>query len=332
MKDNQPLVSVVAVCYNQSRFVIECLESIRHQTYKNIELIIMDDCSPDDSAAVIQDWLDATGANAGFVAHTRNRGICKTFNEAVFHANGKYISIIAADDVYLPNKIELQVELFEKLPTNVGVVYSDAWQIDQEGKLLSRKFIESQREFQRMPEGQIFPILLQGNFIPATTTLIRRQCYDTVGLYDETLGYEDFDMWLRISQQYGFAYSPVISTKYRILPTSMIHTVMKKNGWVALRSNFRIFEKCLRVNGINLEQRDSIEFHLTDIARQMYAGKCKGRNYYLLKLVRYRPRKYTFAIFLFSVAAIPFEQFSRFHSWWHSFHQRRRMPNQDSAG
>jgi glycosyltransferase involved in cell wall biosynthesis len=322
MKDNQPLVSVIAVCFNQSRFVIECLESIGRQTYQNVELIIVDDCSQDDSVAVIRSWLDATQVTATFIAHTRNRGLCKTLNDGLARATGKYVSIIAGDDLYLPNKIEVQVELFEKLPASVGVVYSDALQIDQDGTVLPRKFIEAHRELPHMPEGQIFPILLQGNFIPAMTVLIRRQCFDAVGPYDETLLYEDFDMWLRISRRFRFSFSPVISAKYRILPTSMMHTVMEENGWATLRTNFRIFEKCLQTNGLTSEQRTSVGFRLKDIATRMYVEKCKGRNYYLWKLVRHSPRKYSLAIFLFSTAAIPFAQFSRLLSWWESRHKK----------
>jgi len=322
MKDNQPLVSVIAVCFNQSRFVIECLESIRRQTYQNVELIIVDDCSQDDSVAVIRSWLDATQGTATFIAHTRNMGICKTFNEAVAHATGKYVSIIAADDLYLPDKTEVQVELFEKLPANVGVVYSDALQIDQDGTVLPRKFIEAHRELPIMPEGQIFPVLLKDNFIPAMTTLIRRQCFDTVGPYDETLLYEDFDMWLRISRQFCFSFSPKISAKYRILPTSMTRAVMEKNGWGALKSNFRIFEKCLQTSELTSEQRTYIGYRLRDIATRMYVEKCEGRNYYLWKLVRHSPRKYSLAIFLCSIASIPSQQFSRLLSWWESRHKK----------
>lgn len=331
MTNRRPLVSVVAVCYNQSRFVIECLDSIRNQTYPNLELIIMDDCSQDDSATVIQKWLHENQVAATFIAHQKNEGICKTFNEGVIRARGEFIAIVAADDVYLPHKIELQVTLFEKLPPDVGVIYGDAWQIDSQGNLLSQKFIESHRPLQMMPEGFIFPTLLEGNFIPAMTTLLRRRCYETVGLYDETLDYEDFDMWLRLSRHYRFVFLPEISAKYRVLSTSITRAVLEKHDWVLLRSNFRIFEKCFWAKGISPEQHRYVELRLNQIAWDMYRRGCKGRNYYLLRILRCGPRKYAIAALVFSVAGLRFETFLRIASWWKSLQKRNQMAKQSSV-
>ena len=67
-----------------------------------------------------------------------------------------------------------------------------------------------------MPQGEVLDVLLGGNFIPGMTTLIRRSCYDEVGLYDENLPWEDWDMWMRIARHYSFVYSPIPSAKYRI--------------------------------------------------------------------------------------------------------------------
>ena len=114
-----------------------------------------------------------------------------------------------------------QVELMERLPDKIGIVYSDALQMDEEGKLMQEKFIEAHRHFKAMPEGDIHNTLWEGNFIPAMTTLVRRECYRKTGPYDETLFYEDWDMLLRLSRWFDFVYSPEISAKYRIVTTSM---------------------------------------------------------------------------------------------------------------
>jgi glycosyltransferase involved in cell wall biosynthesis len=319
-KDAGPLVTVIAVCYNQGRYLVECLESIRKQTYQNIELIIVDDCSYDNSVALIRGWLDATGVRATVITHSENQGICRTFNEAVRRASGKYVSIVAADDVYLPNKTEVQVEMFERLPATVGVIYSDAWQMDADGNPLPEKFIESHRKFQTMPEGNMFPVLLEGNFIPAMTTLIHRQCYETVGLYDEKLVYEDYDMWLRISRHYSFAFSPVIAATYRVVPTSMTRVVLQKSS-VALRSDFRIFEKCARNRELTASERQRIKFRLTVTAIQMYARKAKHRIYYLIKLFRHDPRKYTFVMLLAAAMGIPLTRSAGMLSRWDCAHE-----------
>ena len=317
----QPLVSIIVVCYNQSAYVVDCLESIRLQTYKNIELIIIDDCSQDDSVAAIESWIAAHKTQPVFISHKRNQGVCKTFNEALSYASGKYISIIAADDVYLPDKTETQVTLFETLPNKVGLIYSDALQIDASGNLLPRNFINTHRPLEVMPQGDVFDVLLRGNFIPAMSTMVRRECYDTVGLYDEQLSYEDFDMWLRIARRYEFCFSSLVLAKYRVLPTSMSRTIHAAGRWDLLKSDFRIYEKYI-ADKISSSQRSYLRNALTAIGQQMYANKYAGHRHYLAKLVRYDLRPYTVAMLLFSLAAIPFESLCSLVRLYRSFREK----------
>lgn len=317
----EPLVSVIVVCYNQAPFVVECLESVRQQTYKNIELIIVDDCSDDDSVAVIESWVAAQHTQPLFIAHTQNQGICKTLNQALSYASGKYISIIAADDVYLPDKTESQVTLFETLPNKVGVIYSDALQIDASGNPLPQNFIETHRAFEVMPEGNILGVLLQGNFLPAMSTMVRRECYDAVGVYDEQLTYEDFDMWLRISRHYEFCFSPLILAKYRILPTSMSRTIHAANKWELLKSDFCIYEKHLS-GDISGGHRKHLRKRLTAIGKQMYALKHARHSYYLAKVVRYDCRLHTIALLLFSLASVRFERLLKLARIYRSFRDK----------
>jgi len=96
-----------------------------------------------------------------------------------------------------------------------------------------------------MPTGAIFPVLFDGNFIPAMTTLIRRSCYATVGPYDERLSYEDWDMWLRLARIYKFIFSPFISASYRLVSTSLVQRQLDCNNTSAQYSNFIIHSKCL---------------------------------------------------------------------------------------
>jgi glycosyltransferase involved in cell wall biosynthesis len=219
-----PLVSAIVLCYNQARFVVECLEGVKAQNYPNLELIVNDDASKDNSVAVIHDWLAKNSIPHHFLKNKTNQGICRSLNNILRQARGKYTSSIAADDVWLPGKLRTQVELMERLPAKVGVVYSDALQMDENGRLLPEKFIHAHRRFETMPAGNIHNILWEGNFIPAMTTLIRRNCFEKVGMYDETLFYEDWDMFLRISRCFDFAYSDEVSAKYRKVGTSMIRS------------------------------------------------------------------------------------------------------------
>lgn len=217
-----PLVTVIAVCYNHERFLLNCLESIRGQNYSNLQILLLDDCSKDASAKLIRNWIALhPSLPVTFVANEQNRGLCRTLNCALGLARGKYISMTATDDAWEPGKIAGQVRVMESLPEQVGVLYSDAFQMDESGALLPKRFIESYRHFDRMPEGGIHDLLWEGNFIPAMATMIRRSVFETVGSYDENLFYEDWEMWLRISEHYDFAYYPTPTARYRIVRTSM---------------------------------------------------------------------------------------------------------------
>jgi glycosyltransferase involved in cell wall biosynthesis len=217
-----PLVSAIVLSYNHARYAVECLEGVRAQNYPNLELIVNDDASRDDSAAVIQAWLDKSNIPHRFLRNKINAGICRSMNNALSHARGKYISGIAADDVWLPGKLLGQVQMMERMPERVGVLYSDALQMDESGAPLPGGFIDSHRHFATKPSGNIHNLLWEGNFIPAMTTLVRRHCYETTGPFDEKLFFEDWDMWLRISRGFEFAYSETVSAKYRKVSTSMV--------------------------------------------------------------------------------------------------------------
>src|SRR3982751_1963646 len=223
--EKEPLVTVFVGCYNHSRFVEECLESVRTQTHANLQVIIFDDCSKDNSVAIIHAWLKRHGLDWQFIPHSRNVGICASLNEVLRLALGKYISMIAADDIWMPNKTSRQVQMMEKMPNEVGGLYRDAFQVDEDGERLPQMFIEAHRKFAVPPEGFLFDVLWEGNFIPAMATLIRRDCFTKAGTYDEDLCFEDWDMWMRISRIFRFAYDNIPAAKYRVVSTSAFRTM-----------------------------------------------------------------------------------------------------------
>jgi hypothetical protein len=132
----------------------------------------------------------------------------------------------------------------EQLPASVGLLYSDAYLIDEVGNPLPKTFFESSshvRTFEQPPEGDVFAQLLEVTFVPVMTTLVRRECFETVGPYDESLVYEDRDMLLRLARRYEFAVTPHICARYRIHPSSLLRTM----GDRSLESNLRIYRKHL---------------------------------------------------------------------------------------
>lgn len=213
-----PLVTAILLCYNQARFVEETLESVKAQTYRPLQVILIDDCSQDDSVARIERWRSANkdALPLTFVVHAKNMGICKSLNEALRLAEGKYISMLASDDVWLPDKTAREMEILEAQAERVGVAYTDAFQMDTNSARLPGLFIVEDRKRRGMLHGKILDALLEYNFIPGPTVLIRRSCFEKVGGFDENLAWEDWDMWLRIARQYEFYYSAEPSVVYRI--------------------------------------------------------------------------------------------------------------------
>ncbi|MHB1083815.1 MAG: glycosyltransferase family 2 protein [Thiobacillus sp.] len=337
-----PRVTAIAVCYNHARFVVECLDSIRNQTYPNVQIVIMDDCSQDDSVKIIQDWIDRYGIECSFIAHQKNQGLCRTLNEALGLAQGKYISMIATDDTWMPEKLTHQVKQMESLPVEVGVLYGDAYQIDESGRRLSRLFIEAHRSFDTMPEGNIFSVLLEGNYIPAMSTLIRTSVYAKVGNYDERLVYEDWDMWLRISRDFEFAYSPHISTQYRIVHTSITRKILWARDSAKFISDFLIAEKLLANQGLTQQQHQMLRKRVVDCANDLYCVGYPDAKTYLWKALKNSANRQTIMTYLLASCRISHAnmrswkdcwkwRWSGIRAWFHQIDRRRMEVNPVSS-
>lgn len=222
---NLPLVTIGAASYNNARYLVETLESIKAQSYQNIELIIVDDFSTDDSVQIIDEWLKTYTKPYKFIKHESNMGVCHTCNDLLLNAGGKYISTIATDDIMLPDKISIQVSIMEAASDDVAAVYSDAYLIKEDSSPRYGWFIQRHNDFEDIPSGNIFDVLLsRGNFIPAMTLLTRMECFKKVGFFDSKISYEDYDMWLRLSKDYSLIYSDYVSCKYRIRKNSLSFT------------------------------------------------------------------------------------------------------------
>ena len=304
---DNPLVSMIVFCYNQSRFVVESLESVKAQAYKPTELIILDDCSSDESVAVIENWLQKNEIECTFIRHQENQGICKSVNEALSLATGKYLSMIASDDVWLPDKVVRQVEIMESQPDDVGVLYSDAFQIDEHGQLLPETLIASCRRLTEMPQGRILKSLLEGNFIAGQTTLVKRGCYDKVGPYDENLPWEDWDMWMRMARHYSFIYSPIPSAKYRIHAKSY----SRSDPIRMLRESCKISLKQFALGGLEpIEESEHTE-RLLRMSERLYSENDDYASDILLALWQATGNKRAAWMYRFARAGISFRNFQR---------------------
>jgi len=310
----KPVITVIAICYNHARFVVESLESIRTQTYRPIQLIITDDASTDRSDALIQDWVARHQIVCTYLRHRTNKGLCKTLNEALSYANGKYIALLATDDLWVADKLEHQVRLMEALPEKVGVLYSDAIQIDEAGTLLPERFIEAHTA-DPPGEGDIFSRLVDRNFIPAMTTLIRTSCYKTVGRYDQRLCFEDWDMWLRIAQHYHFAFSPEIFAKRRVVSASMTNTLLHSGSREMLKTYFRLNAKLMKSDRLPFAQIALITQRLMCLAERMYQRHYRWRTTHIFRAFFADRRRRTLVMGLCSALGMSYPQFCQLLDW-----------------
>jgi|SRR5580704_3721732 glycosyltransferase involved in cell wall biosynthesis len=306
-----PLVSAIVTCYNQSSFVLETLESVKAQTYKPTQLIIVDDCSSDDSVAVIENWVRENGIDCTFIRHQKNQGICKSVNEALSFATGKYVAMVAADDIWLPDKIACQVQIMEFQPDDVGVIYSDAIQIDEHGQTVPGLFIASHWNLPEMPQGHILTSLLDGNFVVPMTTLIRKSCYDKVGVYDENLPWEDWDMWMRIARHYSFLYSAIPFAKYRLHDKSYTRSDPARIA----RESCRVCLKQFALGDLSIDQKSRLTSRLLNMSENLYKNDDPEAGDILLALWRATGHRRAAWMYRFSRWGISFENWQKATSW-----------------
>lgn len=233
-----PLVTVAVASYNNADYLVDTLESIRQQDYPNWELIVVDDCSRDASVAVAGQWLAAHPKVRGrIVENATNLGICGTFNHSIRLAKGEYYSLIGSDDLYMPDKLSRQVAALEALPEEYGLVYGDITNIDEQGRTLHG---EAQvRDNLPRPEGDVYLDVLRENFIPAMGQLMRLSVFNKIDPFDETLAYEDWDMWLRLTRVFKVKYLPGVVARYRLHERSV--SVARRQQLV--ESSLRLLEK-----------------------------------------------------------------------------------------
>jgi glycosyltransferase involved in cell wall biosynthesis len=236
-------VSVFVTTYNHARYVEQALDSLRRQTSPDFEVIITDDASTDGSADVIAAWLARTGYPAQFIRNPVNRGICANRNTALARSSGAFVCSLSGDDCYEPSRIERQLESFLAQPEHVAAVYSDMLIVDSEGRPRDRSHLDSALEGAVPPQGDLFARILAGNFLPAPAVMVRRSAIAAVGGYDESLFYEDLDMWLRLSVRFHFVYVPGLLVRCRRHKSSMSNSLSYVP--LMLRSRSRILQKWL---------------------------------------------------------------------------------------
>ncbi|MCK6905103.1 glycosyltransferase [Enterobacter pseudoroggenkampii] len=202
------IITVSVICYNSEKTISETLNSIADQTYnrKAIEVIISDDCSKDSSLSIAEEWKKQNLAlfkNIIIVSHNQNRGVAANCNQAWRLATGSWIKTIAADDVLLPNCIELNVNYVNRF-SDSDVVFSDMIAFSSDGQYVS---VKQDKTKILVDQKQQLKNILSSCYLLAPTAFIRKQVLELVGYADESYPMiEDYPLWLKCLQE-GFTFS-----------------------------------------------------------------------------------------------------------------------------
>ncbi|MCM0611839.1 glycosyltransferase [Marinobacter sediminum] len=200
-------VSVVTPTYNRARFLPDAVASVLAQTYADLELIVVDDGSVDDTRKVLEPFL-ADGRVRYF--YQENQGQSHARNHALEQATGDFIAFLDSDDLWAPGKLERQLAVLQANP-DVDIVHGDEAMIDERGAVIS---LENMRRY----SGSITRYLLADNSVSITTALVRRRCFYEMGGFDTSVGVaDDYELWLRFSARYLFHYEPGIVASYRVM-------------------------------------------------------------------------------------------------------------------
>lgn len=248
-ENNLPLVTVIVPCYNHEKYVETCLDSIFRQTYQNIEVIVIDDCSADNSAEVIRNLQQKYDFK--FIEHEENWGLTKTLNDVIFnHANGKYIKCIASDDYITDDCVEVLTTEIEKLGEEYAFIYgkTQAFSIDAENKKHFLYIDGAESSHENLLFG------LSGS-IPAPSAMFMRDLFIECGGYKEDGYIEDLYLWLKLSIKYKFIFVDSVVSCYQVMnnvnsmsknyPKMCVALVNIRSEFVALSDNldFELAEK-----------------------------------------------------------------------------------------
>jgi len=275
-------VTVIGISHNQQKYISAALNSVWAQTYQNIQLIVVDDASIDGSKEVIRHCLTGK-TDVRFIDLKENGGNCAAFNVGLKYATGDYLVDFALDDTMHPQRLQRQIEFFEMLDRDYGVIFSNAEYVDAEGKWIKNHFSNASHPSQ----GDVYPKLISTYFVPAPTMMVRRVVMEDLGGYDESLAYEDFDFWVRSARKYKYAYQPDILTSIRKHTTSL-STRWYRQGDPQLYSTYLVCRKAQQLNRSPTEDQALISRLKYEIRQSVLTANYSEANLFIGMLEEYQ--------------------------------------------
>lgn len=232
-----PLVSVVVITYNSSKYVLETLDSIKAQTYQNIELIISDDFSTDSTVEICKRWLESHEnyfINSKLIQASKNTGIPSNVNRGVNSAQGEWIKLIAGDDILLINCISENLRYVNK-NNSIKFLFSKPIYINENSKIISsnnsKKFNENDPFYRLSARKQYLHLLTENHPINPPTLFYKKVTVDNLGGFDENFKNEDFPLYLKITKAgHKLYFNNKETIKYRIHSSSVSQKIKENNA------------------------------------------------------------------------------------------------------
>jgi len=227
LRDNNELVSIITPSYKSAKFISQTIESVLAQTYENWEMIIVDDMSPDNSNEIIEEYIKKD-SRIKLIKLEKNSGPAVARNKAIKKAQGRYIAFLDADDLWMPDKLEKQIDSMQK--NNYELTYTNYETMSEDGKKLKNIIIS--------PNKLTYKELLKSNKIGCLSAI-----YDTkrIGkIYMPLIKKrQDFGLWLRVLKKVKYAYNVnEVLGVYRIMSNSV-----SSNKIDLLKYNYSLFRE-----------------------------------------------------------------------------------------
>jgi glycosyltransferase involved in cell wall biosynthesis len=191
-----PSVSIIVPTFNRAHLLGRAIQSLLNQTYQNFEVIVVDDCSSDNTEKLVKSFRDE---RIRYLRLDKHEGSWVARNTGIKLARASYIAFQDSDDEWLPRKLERQMKEFEVASPNLGVVYSSYWLINKGEKTYYPPLIGV-----ITTDGNIHRSLLRINFVGTPTAVVKKECLDKVGGFEKLPRLQEWDLWLRVSAQYEF--------------------------------------------------------------------------------------------------------------------------------
>lgn len=297
-----PLVSIIIITYNSARFVAETLESARRQTYKNIELIISDDHSSDNTADVCKRWIIENGQRfkrTEFISSEINSGIPANCNRGLTASKGEWIKFVAGDDIIHDNCIECLIKVAYELKTDIIASRSQSFNnvFTRENFVQTRDLSNNQFFSKGITASQQFIMLLSYNYVDALSTIIKRELILSLGGFEERFRFiEDLPFWRKVTASgTKIMFCNQITGFYRIHGLG----VSRKGKSRSRRVNYLLLDYAINIfdtnnrSDITIEERTIIARKYFRLLLQPY-GKPFVKIEQLRKLLKYWPGLYNF--------------------------------------